>query len=205
MGDHEEELDWAGLVTDASDEGRLGQVLAKLPRACWTTRGPYGRTLLHLCGRGDNVSATAALLAHGLDLGCRDASSWTAAFYAAYLGQPRVLEVLLCAGADLGDTTGQGYRALELAIMSNQGPRAAQCARVLIANGARLATVGPDSLAFITSDLEAFERCVLRCRAVVVALLCVKRAGRLVRWDKFLLAHMAFELWSTRYDKGWGG
>jgi hypothetical protein len=55
----------------------------------------------------------------------------------------------------------------------------------------------------ITPELEAFERGVLRCRAAVVAMLRVKRAGKLWMWDKFLLLEMALCIWSTRYDKGW--
>ena len=52
-------------------------------------------------------------------------------------------------------------------------------------------------------ELEAFERGVLRCRAAVVAMLRVKRAGRLLVWDKFLLKQMALDVWATRYDKQW--
>ncbi len=56
---------------------------------------------------------------------------------------------------------------------------------------------------FITPELEAFERGVLRCRAAVVTMLRVRRAGQLWMWDKFLLAEMALCIWATRYAKGW--
>ena len=74
---------------------------------------------------------------------------------------------------------------------------------VLMANGVRLSTVRKDHRKFITPALEAFERGVLCCRAAVVAMLRVKRAGKLWMWDKFLLLEMALCIWSTRYDKGW--
>ena len=56
---------------------------------------------------------------------------------------------------------------------------------------------------YITPELVAFERGVLRCQEAVVAMLRVKRAGKLWMWDKFLLAELALCIWSTRYDKGW--
>ena len=67
----------------------------------------------------------------------------------------------------------------------------------------RLSTVRKDRREYITPEMVAFERGVLRCRAAVVAMLRVKRAGRLWMWDKFLLLEIAVCLWSTRYDKGW--
>ena len=51
--------------------------------------------------------------------------------------------------------------------------------RVLVANGVRLSTVDEDYLEDITPELVACERGVLRCRAAVVAMLRVKRAGQL--------------------------
>ena len=75
---------------------------------------------------------------------------------------------------------------------------------MLVANGVRLSTVRKGDRDLTTPELEAFERGVLRCRAAVVALLRVKRAGaRLVRWDKYLLKQMAIDLWMTRCVKEW--
>lgn len=68
------------------------------------------------------------------------------------------------------------------------------CARVLVANGARLRR--PSRL---TPALRAFERGVLRCRSAVVAMLRVEHVGRLARWDKYLLVHLAVCVWCTRY------
>ena len=75
--------------------------------------------------------------------------------------------------------------------------------RVLVANGVRLSTVRKDYREVITPELVAFERGVLRCRAAVVAMLRVKRAGQLWMWDKFLLAELAVCIWSTRYAEEW--
>ena len=77
------------------------------------------------------------------------------------------------------------------------------CVRVLVANGVRLSTVREGNRPYITPELEAFERGVLRCRAGVMAMLRVKRAGQLWMWDKFLMLEIALSIWATRYDKGW--
>lgn len=75
--------------------------------------------------------------------------------------------------------------------------------RVLLANGVRLSTVCRSSAIHITSELVKFEQGVLRCRTAAVALMRVKKAGNLWRWDKFLLREMAIAVWATRYSKEW--
>ena len=104
--------------------------------------------------------------------------------------QPTMLELLCAAG-----TKPQG---LDLALLYCGGT-----ARVLIANGARLREVRQDRRRYITPELEAFERGVLRCRMIVVAMLRVKKAGNLWRWDKFLLREVAYAVWATRAQNGW--
>ena len=117
--------------------------------------------------------------------------------------QPRVLEVLCAAGADLRARAKQGQSPIDHALMRSSKD-GGETVRVLVANGVRLSTVCEHVCCYITPALEAFERGVLRCRVAVVAMLRVKRAsGQLVRWDKFLLAEIALCIWSTRYDKGW--
>lgn len=81
--------------------------------------------------------------------------------------------------------------------------RRRDCVCVLVANGVRLSTVRKDHREFITPELEAFEKGVLRCRAAVVAMLYVKRAGKLWRCDKFLLREIGFAIWATRWNNEW--
>lgn len=199
-------IDW-GAVYRASEDGRLMEVLVKLPRERWTERnnGGCGYTLLHYACQGPNVAAVKVLLQSGLvDVNARNKRGNTPAHSAATCRQPRVLEVLLCAaGADLrarGDFG--GYTPIDRALW-NAHKDGGESVRVLVANGVRLRTVHTDRLDLITPELEAFERGVLRCRSAVVAMLRVKRAGKLMHWDKFLLREIAFAIWSTRYDTTW--
>lgn len=60
-------LDWDGAIELAAREGRLMALLKSLPRVRWTERGPADRTLLHYASMGNNMPATLALLAQGLD------------------------------------------------------------------------------------------------------------------------------------------
>ena len=136
-----------------------------------------------------------------MDVNVRTKWGDTPALFAAVKVQPRVMEVLCAAGADLRACNEDGSSPIELAVWDAQVN--SEPVHVLVANGVRLSTVREDRREYITPELEAFERGVLRCRAAVVAMLHVKRAGQLWMWDKFLLAEMAVCIWSTRYDRGW--
>lgn len=73
------------------------------------------------------------------------------------------------------------------------------CATILIANGVRLANVGCGHHKYITKEHRAFEAGILSLRTKVAAFLRVKTAGKLMRWDKFLLKKIALAVWATRY------
>ena len=153
----------------------------KLPRERWAERDQDGETLLHYACLGPNVAATVALLQSGLlDVNARGKWGSTPAHYAAVYSQPRVLEVLCAAGADLRARDEYGYFPLNIALV-NASNDDGETVRVLVANGVRLRTVLERFRCLITPKLEEFERGVLRCRAAVVAMLRVNRAGQLVR------------------------
>ncbi len=180
------------------------ELLVNLPRTRWAERDGVGQTLLHFACYGSNVAAVVALLMSGLlDVNARNKLGYTPMHFAAFLGERRALEVLCTAGTDLRATNQSNKNPMDEALrLISSGA----CVRVLVANGVRLSTVHKDCRDYITPELVAFERGVLRCRAAVVAMLRVKRARsclELWMWDKFLLVHMALEVWATRYAREW--
>ena len=193
-------MEWGDLYR----EGQLGQLmelLSTLPRERWAERNNYGSTFLHYVCCGPNMSAVVALVQSGLvDVNARSIRGSTPAHYAASHMQHRALEVLCATGADLRARDTDGYAPIDNAICANSK---GETVRVLVANGVRLSTVREDRRSYITPELEAFERGVLRCRSVTVALLRVKKAANLWRWDKFLLKEVAIAVWATRYEEEW--
>ena len=195
-------IDWDAFYKASNDE-RLLELLVKLPRERWAERDKYSRTLLHFACRGPHVAAVVALLQSGLvDVNAHDLWGWTPAHWAALNAQPRVLEVLCAAGANLRACNENGHAPIDRALW-NAAKDGGETVRVLVANGVRLSTVHEYYRHHITPELKAFERGVLCCRAAVVAMLRVKQAGKLWMWDKFLLVELALGAWATRYDKGW--
>lgn len=181
----------------ADGDGLLLDLLANLPRERWAERNKVGVTLLHYACRGPNVAAVVALVQSDLvDVNASDEIGWTPVHVAVARGESRVLEVLCAAGADL---RAQRISVVDLAL--NWGK--VDCARVLVANGMRLSTVGAEFRHRIKPELKAFERGVLRCRAAVVAMLRVKKAAQLYHVDKFLMRELAYAMWATRTDERW--
>ena len=195
-------MDWDAL-NEAGKGGRLMEVLVKLPRERWGERDEYGLTLLHYACVGPNVAAAVALLQSGLvDVNTRTKGGHTPAHLAASDGQPRVLEVLCAAGANLRAQNHVGLSPIDHALW-NAHTDGSGTVRVLVANGVRLSTVRKDRREYITPELEAFERGVLRCRAAVVAMLRVKKAANLYHVDKFLMRELAYAMWATRTCDRW--
>lgn len=185
-------------ISAISHAGKLMNYLIRLPRSDWTETSPRGNTLLHFACDGSNKEALLTLILSGLiDINARNMQNMTAAFYAAQSDQPQALELLCAAGADLTLHDINARTCIDWAITRDQ------CMRVLLANGVRLYRVHEDYHAWISPEIEKFECGVLRCRSAVVAMLRVKKAGRLMRWDKFLLKEMAICVWVTRYEKEW--
>lgn len=194
-------IDWDAF-REAGMCGRLMELLVKLPWERWAERDEYGLTLLHYACRGHNVAAVVALLRSGLlDVNARTARGTTPALIAASFAQPRVLEVLCSVGADLRTHNMSSHAPIDCALARDVNR--IESVRALVANGVRLSTVREDYRQLITPELEAFERGVLRCRAVVVAMLRVKKAANLYHVDKFLMRELAYAMWATRTCDRW--
>lgn len=177
--------------------------LVKLPRERWAERDEYDDTILHYACRGPNVATVVALVQSGLvDVNARGKWGCTPAYFAASFTQPRVLEVLCAAGADVRASNNDGYAPIDWALM-NADIDGGETVRVLVANGVRLSTAGEDCRKYITPELEAFERGVLRCRSAVAAMLRVKKAAKLYYVDKFLMRELAYAMWATRTCDQW--
>lgn len=191
----------SGALYVAARGGYFMEELQKIPRSRWReVFQPSGTTLLHLAAQGDNVAAVVALLAHGLEFDPRE--TCTPAHCAASFGQARVLEVLCSdASINLQKTDSMSQTALDVALTH----RSDQCVRVLVANGMRLQWVDPDLRHLITPKLEALERGVHRCRAVVIGLLALKRrrGDALHIVDRWVVREMAIAIWASRSDKRW--
>lgn len=195
-------IDWDAF-REAGMCGQLMELLVKLPWERWAERNEYGLTLLHYACVGPNVAAVKALLQSGLvDVSARTGWGRSPAHVAASDGQPRVLEVLCAAGANLRAQNHVGLSPIDHALW-NAHTDGSGTVRVLVANGVRLSTVRKDRREYITPELEAFERGVLRCRAVVVAMLRVKKAANLYHVDKFLMRELAYAMWATRTCDRW--
>lgn len=149
--------------------------LTTLPRKQWTDSvAPLRGSLLHVACMGPNVAAAKALLAHGLGVNAFFSHlGRTPAHIACTNNQPRVLEVLLVAGAP-------------------RASFAADCMRVLVANDVRLRALNPETGRFVTPS-----------RAAVVTMPRLKRSPTMAHWDRFLVASLAADVWATREAKEW--
>lgn len=201
-------MDLQGQVIAARADGQLMRVLQVLEREQWDRVDWAGQTFLHHACHGDNADAAVALLNHGLGVDDVTQALWTPAYIAALSGQPRVLEVLCVAGAHLSAETRTGETPLEAAVRKARPPYAVvgaiACARVLVTNGVRLATVCKEYHDFIWPELRALDRGVLACRAVVVALLGLKKSRRILpEIDRWVVRQVALACWVTRTDNSW--
>lgn len=180
--------------------GRLMALLELVPRAEWTAVDPHGRTFLHYAAYGDNVAAATALLRFGLDVNSRSSTQRTPAHAAAYTGQARVLRVLCAWGADVHARNALNITPFEQARGSFLDPSSG-CLRVLVACGVRLNARDKAAL----HELAAFERGVLRCRAVVVVLLGLKRRRSVVMrsMDRWVVRELCWGIWATREHAAW--
>ena len=194
------DIDWISFDT-AGETGKLLELLSRLPREHWTERDELEYTLLHYACRGPNVAALVALLQSGL-VDVDELANWrsTAAHEAAVYSQPRVLEVLCAAGADLQVICSNDRTALDFALESLIP---GETVRVLVANGVRLSTASDYHRRLITPEMEKFEQGVLHCRKAVIAMLRLKKAAQLWHMDRFLIREIGFAIWTTRYDTIW--
>ncbi len=192
--------DWTYLY-EAGRDGQLMNLLAKLPRERWAAGDEYGDTLIYHACRGLNVAALVMLIHSGTaNVNAGSKLATTPAHIAARC-QPRMLEVLCAAGANLRACNVFDYAPIDFAL-AGVSENAQSTTRVLLANGVRLSTAHGESCRYITPELQTFERGVLRCRAAVVAMLRVKKVAKLHHVDKFLMRELAYAMWATRtYDQ----
>lgn len=199
------ELRWAS--NRAAQSARLEALLRQIPAQDWT--------LEHLLAASwSDLSANSLkrLIAQGVDV--NPAIDYPPIVIAAGQAQPRITELLIASGANLAWRDVRGNSILQAALhpMYYYG-HSLNSAWVLVANGMRISTTpmhythsrgtacfGPSSAYDI---LLALEKRVDRCRTAVATLLTVKDRRRLFRWDRFLLAEIAYAVWATRAEDGW--
>lgn len=188
------DVDWEA-VRAASRLGRLMEVLQTVPRALWHERCGQGNSLLHYAAQGDNVAAACVLIQHGVDASPLNRALFTAAHWACYFKESRVLEALCAAPGALV----HHKLLLDVALFKQHDRGVA----LLLANGVRLRTVSSVRTLCVVPWMVALERGVLRCRSVVMVLLGLKRRRVMLEMDRFLLREICVQLWATRSDKEW--
>lgn len=206
----ETEIDW-DLVKRESREGRLMDVLVKIPRDKWNDRMPYQNwsLILFACRSDKNVPALITLIKQGANI--NDSSShnynWTPLNEAVDFFNVKIIEILLACQANVHLKGPGNLNAFEQALSKrNFEERHHECVKLFVANGFRLKSVCPHSKRRILHDLWLLEQGVLRCRNVIVTLLGLKKRGQgfLKQLDRFLLQQvLAVEIWTTRADEEW--
>lgn len=176
---------------------KVQALLSNFPRERWKDRTEQGDTLLHLLCKQTNTHCIRTVLASGLvDVNAYNHWGQTALHYAIQSDNHEAAELLLAAGAWENVCDDEITTPIEIAL----GEGNEKCAFVLIAYGVRLRSVDRLHRGYITPTIDAFEKIILNCRSAVVAMLYVKRAGNLWRWDKFLLKEIALCIWASKYD-----
>ena len=164
--------------------GRLGEVLARLPRDRWLERNTRGSSkwLFYAFLNPANAAAMRALVLHGASITFRLVGGKIITL--PHIASPAILEAICPVAESLQGVDFRGVTALEHRILRKQIPEAV----ILIKHGARLSTfVGQ-----VPFELRAMERAIFKCRTVVVALLALKQ-----------LPCIARAVWSTRCDSKW--
>lgn len=192
-------VDWSAMAT-ASLAGEFRAYLEHhVPRAHWHAVDERGCTLLHHACMTPDDAAVVMLLRSGLTVDPVNSAGWTPLHVSAARSSARSVEALCAAGADANLLCGNGQRAIDLALAAESF----ECVAALVANGVRLRTA--TARARITPDMASFEYGVVHCRAVVVALLGVKRyrGHHLRHVDRFLIRELARSVWVTRTAYAW--
>lgn len=113
-----------------------------------------------------------------------------------HTSSPEKVDILIAAGANIRDNTNK-YDAspFSLAVMKSAAP----VLKTFIANGARLSNVR--YIEFLDKKFGIFERGVIKCRTVVVALLALKRRGLFPAHDRFVIREIGIAIWATRQEE----
>lgn len=202
MATNELSIDWQAFAK-AGKSGKLMDLLAKLPVCQWGELDSFQTSLLQYACRGSNVDSVIALLKSKMvDVNSRSWYRYVAVHRAAWKAQSRTMEILCAAGADMRILDNRDLAPLDWAL-EEANKDDGKTVRVLIANGVRLNTIEKTHHRFITPEMAAFEKGVLKSRLAVVAIIRAGQISKLSNWDKFLLKEMAVCVWATRYDKAW--
>lgn len=144
------------------------------------------------------------LLCHGV----RPAGDlWSPLHEAAIQGNAGIAEILIAAGADVNFHVDNCSSPLGAAIneisFNHHGNHHIRCAKVLIANGARLYTIFDRQKLSKAKKygLFDFERQVLKCRSACIAFYHLRSHLRV--GGKYMVRELAVAIWSTRHDERW--
>lgn len=197
-------LDWTDGVANAAREGRLLAYLEeRVPRDLWLTAFDHdeGWKLLHYGAAYGDDRAVAALLGMGASPHERTTAGNTPAHWAAWKGHASTLKLLLAAGADMAALNTEDSTPLEDALTVSQ----VECVRVMVCNGARLEDAHLHRTPHFMEAMFALQTGVRGCRAVVIAMLGIKRrrVAALQRHDRFVIVLVVLEIWTSRGDVGW--
>lgn len=195
-------------VEDA--RGLLDYMNAHVPREHWPHAADWSTwTLFHYAAQRGDLEATRALLA-SVPRGTPPEAVFrvepehhrTPAHAAGGFGQPRVLELLVAAGALQVPTPRRSVLDETLQTAFHVKARE-ECVRILLANGCSMASVTQGSAHNVRPWMTALEAGRARCRAVVLALLGVHRCrGALHHMERHAVLLVALQVWATRAD--WG-
>lgn len=173
-----------------SDFGELVSLLddvLKIPQERWNERDPFNRTLLNMACKSRQLAAVRILYEYGLPIEDDDMDC------AIESNSEEIVAYLHSRGARIF------RRHLGLAIRFDSW----NCARFLISNGIRFMKMGYHHFMPLYSHFCKLEQCYRNCRKSVIVLIGMKRKGTLIRWDRFLLRHLAICVWTTRADGKW--
>lgn len=199
------EVRWA--EDRAEKNARLEALLRQIPAEEWTEEH-----LLAASWSDISVNSLRRLIVQGVNV--NPEVDYPPIRVAAVQAQPRITEILIASGANLARRDPYGNSILQgtLLAMYLLG-YSSNAAWVLVANGVRISTtpmhytsdLGVKSFAGLVQydTLLALEKRVDRCRLAVAALWTVKDRGRLFRWDRFMLAEIAYAMWATRAENAW--
>lgn len=192
-------MNWHELASSGTG-GNLS--LEKIPKKDWFLKcqgmgnGFDGYTLLHIACLGNNLKALQALIHHGLDVNATTNAMLTPLLMSIMIQNPENVELLLRANADHTRKNHIGHDIWTILLNPSKQKTSFECGKVLLMHNI-------DTKRPLPLDLVKIRQGIRRCKAVTIAMIRVKRAGKLHRWDKYLLIFMARQIWSTRDHKNW--
>jgi ankyrin repeat protein len=197
------EIDWDAWRHE-SRAGRFLELIMKLPHERWAEAEDEDDTLIHIACIGPNVKAVYLMLKNEIvNKNAQNEEGETPAHITALYGQCDIMELLLALGANMRLLNKYNHTVLDYAIERSGCVSGHAMVYLLLANGLRLSMVHTVRRFYITPEMIKCEESVLRCRAAVVSMLRVKRAGKLWQWDKYLLREIGYAIWATRYECTW--